>query len=669
MTFDPKVDGPSTNKVVENDQNLDVEGVNDESHFYDSVDWLMSDEEIDASGNSDDQRTPIPQMPWIHVNSYKLDLQVTDATAKITSSDDHRIKRKRRQYRPKVKNISRATPIPPAPPSPPPRDPSLAQAPAPVQGQKSLFQIMFKKPRKATHIPFVTTTVPPPPPPPPSRSLFPNFFTSRNKIKNIPSSKNSKLPPLPPTGPPSQPEPQRQRYDQQSSICSSSESSYLPPPLPPLNMPEMKDKYYGDFVRLGSYSSNTSSSPDLQPMGQPPTFIKDWMNMTDEAMDASGNSDDQRTPTPPPVPWIHVNYIKPDPQPADLTGVPRHIAKHRLNVRKGCSPVRQRKEGKQLIETKQYRKKLGNLWRRLEDVCRFQRLKQSMPKRWLSATRNRLEGRIPVRIPFQMLIGCIQRLSSNTNGKRGQRKTAFITSQGIFCYTKMPFGLRNAGATYQRLVDKAFHKQFSRNLKVYVDDLVIKSRTKDEIVRDIEEAFKTLRDINMKLNSKTCTFGVEEEMFLIVQDIISLLDLIFDRVYRMLVGACTTANARLNSWDMPFNIRVSTMQSTYEGERIEGPMIIEAEIGGHCIHRIYVDGGSASEILYEHCFNRLRQEIKNQLVPAISSLIGFSGEIIWPIGKIQLLVRIRDEEHSASARMNFMVVRSPSPYNRIIRRP
>ncbi|GJX36060.1 hypothetical protein Tco_0247617 [Tanacetum coccineum] len=84
------------------------------------------------------------------------------------------------------------------------------------------------------------------------------------------------------------------------------ESSCLPPPLPPLNMPEMKDKYYGDFVRLGSYNSNTSSSPDLQPMGQLPTFIK-------------GNSDDQRTPTPPPVPWIHVNYNKPNPQVCDDT--------------------------------------------------------------------------------------------------------------------------------------------------------------------------------------------------------------------------------------------------------------------------------------------------------------------------------------------------------------
>ncbi|GJR93031.1 reverse transcriptase domain-containing protein [Tanacetum coccineum] len=78
----------------------------------------------------------------------------------------------------------------------------------------------------------------------------------------------------------------------------------------------------------------------------------------------------------------------------------------------------------------------------------------------------------------------------------------------------MPFGLRNVGATYQHLVDKAFHKQIGRNLEVYVDDLVIKSRMEDEIVRDIEKRFKTLREINMKLNPKKYTFGVEEGILL-----------------------------------------------------------------------------------------------------------------------------------------------------------
>ncbi|GJS41555.1 hypothetical protein Tco_0566598 [Tanacetum coccineum] len=97
-------------------------------------------------------------------------------------------------------------------------------------------------------------------------------------------------------------------------------------------------------------------------------------------------------------------------------------------------------------------------------------------------------------------------------------------------------------------------------------------------------------------------------------------------------------------------------------------MIIEEEVGGHCIHCLYVDGRSALEILYEHCFNRLRLEIKNQLVPTTTPLIGFIGEIIWPIGQIQLLVTIRDEEHFASAWMNFVIVRSPSAYNGIIKR-
>ncbi|GJQ94489.1 reverse transcriptase domain-containing protein [Tanacetum coccineum] len=106
-----------------------------------------------------------------------------------------------------------------------------------------------------------------------------------------------------------------------------------------------------------------------------------------------------------------------------------------------------------------------------------------------------------------------------------------------------------------------------------------------------------------------------------------------------------------------------------EDEGTEGPMIIEVEIRGHCVHRMYVDGRSASEILYDHFFSRLRLEIKKQLIPATTPLIGFSGEIIWPIGQIQLLVKIGDEEHSASAWMNFMVVRSSSPYNGIIGRP
>ncbi|GJW47870.1 reverse transcriptase domain-containing protein [Tanacetum coccineum] len=102
----------------------------------------------------------------------------------------------------------------------------------------------------------------------------------------------------------------------------------------------------------------------------------------------------------------------------------------------------------------------------------------------------------------------------------------------------------------------------------------------------------------------------------------------------------------------------------------EGPLVIEAEICGHMIHRMYVDGGSSMEVLYEHYFNRLRPEIKSQMVPATTLLTGFSGETIWPLGQLNLAVFNRSESMPTTKQwMNFMIVMSLSPYNGIIRRP
>nr|GEV60160.1 hypothetical protein [Tanacetum cinerariifolium] len=88
----------------------------------------------------------------------------------------------------------------------------------------------------------------------------------------------------------------------------------------------------------------------------------------------------------------------------------------------------------------------------------------------------------------------------------------------------------------------------------------------------------------------------------------------------------------------------------------EGLIIIEAEMGGHFVHCMYVDGGSSSKIQYEHCFNRFRSEIKRHMVPAAIPLVGFSREIIFPLGQLSLLVKIGDEKDLTSAWMNFMVV-------------
>ncbi|GJQ93740.1 reverse transcriptase domain-containing protein [Tanacetum coccineum] len=101
----------------------------------------------------------------------------------------------------------------------------------------------------------------------------------------------------------------------------------------------------------------------------------------------------------------------------------------------------------------------------------------------------------------------------------------------------------------------------------------------------------------------------------------------------------------------------------------ETPIVIEAEVERHLIHRMYVDGGSASEVWYEHCFNKLHPKIKNQMIPATTPLLGFNGEISWTLGQISLMVTLGDGEHSTSALMNFMVLRSTSLYNGIIGRP
>nr|GEY37017.1 reverse transcriptase domain-containing protein [Tanacetum cinerariifolium] len=99
------------------------------------------------------------------------------------------------------------------------------------------------------------------------------------------------------------------------------------------------------------------------------------------------------------------------------------------------------------------------------------------------------------------------------------------------------------------------------------------------------------------------------------------------------------------------------------------PLTVEINTRGHDIHRMYIDGGASADILYEHCFQRLRPEVKSQLNPATTSLTGFTGEKIWPIGQIQLLVIVGNEEHSTRTWITFMVIRSPFPYNGIIGRP
>ncbi|XP_022027130.1 protein NYNRIN-like [Helianthus annuus] len=236
--------------------------------------------------------------------------------------------------------------------------------------------------------------------------------------------------------------------------------------------------------------------------------------------------------------WLRRNVDIFDFEHSDMTGVPRDKAKHRLATLPGIKSVAQGKrsmapdrraavvkEVRKLVEAgilreTQYHTWVSNpvmvktpdgTWRMCID---FKDLNKACPKDAypLPEIDLKVDSLVPYR--FKCFLDAYKGYHQIKMSKEDEEKTAFHTDVGIFCYTKMPFGLRNAGATYQRLMDKVFETQFGRNLEVYVDDLVIKSREEKQMLADIEETFQRLREYNIKLNPKKCSFGVEEGKFL-----------------------------------------------------------------------------------------------------------------------------------------------------------
>jgi hypothetical protein len=92
--------------------------------------------------------------------------------------------------------------------------------------------------------------------------------------------------------------------------------------------------------------------------------------------------------------------------------------------------------------------------------------------------------------------------------KEDEEKTAFVTPYGVFCYQVMPFGLKNAGATYQRMMQNCLRSQIGRNIQVYIDDVVITTRKEESLISDLAETFDNLNRYKLKLNPTKCYFGV-----------------------------------------------------------------------------------------------------------------------------------------------------------------
>ena len=101
---------------------------------------------------------------------------------------------------------------------------------------------------------------------------------------------------------------------------------------------------------------------------------------------------------------------------------------------------------------------------------------------------------------FRISLDCIK--------KQDQSKTSFITPFGAYCYKTISFGLKNAGATYQRAIQMCLGDQIDDNVETYMDDVVVKTKNPDTLIEDLRQTFENLKRWRWKLNPGKCVFGV-----------------------------------------------------------------------------------------------------------------------------------------------------------------
>jgi hypothetical protein len=223
-----------------------------------------------------------------------------------------------------------------------------------------------------------------------------------------------------------------------------------------------------------------------------------------------------------------------------MPGVPRELVEHALNVDPKAKPVKQ--PLRRFDEPK--RKAIASKLHRLENARFIREIKSStwvsnqviVPKKNTDVQRvcidytslNKHCPKDPFPLPridqiIDSIAGCA-RLSfldaySGYNQiklkKEDKEKTAFITPYGVFCFQVMPFGLKNAGATYQRMMQNCLGSQIGRNIQVYIDDVVITTRKEESLISDLTETFDNLNRYKLKLNPTKCSFGVSAGQLLV----------------------------------------------------------------------------------------------------------------------------------------------------------
>nr|GEW70920.1 putative RNA-directed DNA polymerase, eukaryota, reverse transcriptase zinc-binding domain protein [Tanacetum cinerariifolium] len=172
-------------------------------------------------------------------------------------------------------------------------------------------------------------------------------------------------------------------------------------------------------------------------------------------------------------------------EPADMTGVPKRIIKHSLNVNPSVTPVSQKMRVFCFVKSKVITKEVAEWlkagivrpidrsWRMCID---FKNINSACPKDYYPLPEINSKIDSVVGFSLKCFLDAYKDYHQIQMAEEEGEKTAFYTDQGTYCYTKMSFGLKNVGATYQRLVDEAFQSQIGRNMEVYVDDMVVKTK-------------------------------------------------------------------------------------------------------------------------------------------------------------------------------------------------
>ena len=116
--------------------------------------------------------------------------------------------------------------------------------------------------------------------------------------------------------------------------------------------------------------------------------------------------------------------------------------------------------------------------------------------------------------PRMSLLDAFQGYHQIALAPEDREKMAFISSSANYHYEVMPFGLKNTGATYRRMMTRMFREKIGCTVEVYIDDIVVKSRKELQHTEDLRGVFEILRQHKLRLNAEKCTFGVGVDKFL-----------------------------------------------------------------------------------------------------------------------------------------------------------